>query len=109
MGGPGARGYPRLENGSSTYGTKDLDPETKRVVMYLRGNWQFYAALSFFNTFRPLLRFPLCTGDEFGACHARARALCAGKTPLGIHTSRTLSETPGRDRASRVLRALVKS
>ena len=64
------RGYPRLENGSSSYGTGDMTPETRDAVMSMRSDWKFYATVSFCHTFRAVLKLPKFTADQLGACDA---------------------------------------
>lgn len=58
--------YPHLDNGSSTHGTSDMDPETRDAVMAMRGDWKFYATVSFCHTFRALLKLPKFTADQLG-------------------------------------------
>jgi hypothetical protein len=67
----GLRGYPRLENGSSTFGVVDLPDDVKKATMELRSDWKFYALSSFCYTFRAVLRLPEFTGDQLGACGCR--------------------------------------
>ena len=62
--------YPRLENGSSSFGTGDMAPETRDAVMAMRSDWKFYATVSFCYTFRAVLKLPKFTADQLGACGA---------------------------------------
>ena len=59
-----ARDYPKLQNGSSTRGLEDADPETREAVLALRGDWKFYAVFSFCHTFRAVMRLPAFTADR---------------------------------------------
>ena len=59
-----ARDYPKLQNGSSTRGLEDADPETRQAVLALRGDWKFYAVFSFCHTFRAVMRLPAFTADR---------------------------------------------
>ena len=59
-----ARDYPKLQNGSSTRGLEDADPETREAVLALRGDWKFYAVFSFCHTFRAVLRLPAFSADR---------------------------------------------
>ena len=61
----GRDGYPRLENGSSTFGVDTLGVDAP-AAMAMRSDWKFYALASFCYTFRPTLRLPRFTLDQLG-------------------------------------------
>lgn len=71
--------YPRLDNGSSTHGVSEMDPETRDAVLAMRSEWKMYATIAFCHTFRALLKLPRFTGDQLGESEptfARARVVC---------------------------------
>lgn len=54
-----------------------MDPETRDAVMAMRGDWKFYATVSFCHTFRALLKLPKFTADQLGGFESASRRIAS--------------------------------